>query len=214
MPQKKGLFTKEVDIKISKVLTQIISPVVSSVIGLYVLYKEYIYAYHGPSYSWVITVTGIFFASIGTLYFFLRNGKVSNWDISDRRQRPKVLALFMCYVAILVASTWILGYYEALPFLILFTASLALASVITLYWKVSFHTFAVTLCTMFVLLTYNRPELYFLVILPFITAWTRIVLRKHTPAQAVGGIALALFTTSAWILFPVLKRIVERLTLG
>lgn len=211
MGKIKGFFKKEIDLRIAKIITTVVSPVISSLVGFGVIYKEYVYNYHGLSLSWVGCAIVIVLASIGTLVYFLKSGKVSNWDISDRRQRPKVLALILFYDVVLVALTWLLGYYEALPILILFSLSIGLASFITLFWKVSFHTFSVTLVTLFVLFTYNRLVLYPLLLLPFIVAWTRITLKKHLPMQAIGGIVLALLTTAAWTLFPVLKRVFESL---
>lgn len=212
MPHKKGLFTHEVDEKIAHILTLIISPTVASIVGIIVLYREYIHKYHGLAIPWLMTVGVIFLLTFGTLFYFYKRGQISNLDISDRRQRPKVLALFMVYVCILVAATWIMGYHEAIRILSLFTVSLAFATLITLFWKVSFHTFAVTLCVLFLLLTYSHSFLYLLFILPFVTAWTRIVLRRHTPAQAIGGIALALFTIPAWAFFSLLMELITRIS--
>ncbi len=211
MGKKKGLFTTEVDIKIARILTTAISPVSAALLACVILYREYIVPYHGTSPSWLILVSCIVAATIGTLFFFLRSGKISNWDISDRRQRPKVLLLVLIYDLVLVTGTWILGLSQATAVLILFSFSLGLASLITLVWKVSFHTFSVTLVTMFSLFTFNEYRFYPFLLIPFLIAWTRIVLKKHSPAQAVGGIALAIATTSTWALFPIIKRLLERI---
>lgn len=201
MGKAENLFSRKAGIKIAQILTTVFSPLISALVGAIVLYQSYIYPNYGASIEWLTVVALIFVVSIVTFIYFLKSGNVSNWDISDRKQRPKVLLLIIIYNMVLVLATWQFKLYQALPFLIFFMFSLLLASLITLFWKVSFHTFSITLCMFFMLFTYKRIELIWLVLLPPIIAWTRIILKKHTNAQAIGGILLAILTVSFWELY-------------
>lgn len=186
-------------IRIATVLTRLISPVTATLLGLIVIFREYISTGTDMAYNWLIVALGFVAIAIVTMVIFLRTGIVSNWDITDRKERPKVLFILTGYFAILIVITALLGYTSAVPILSILTASMFVATFITLFWKISFHTFAVTLFTLFVIGTYNEPYLLPLLVLPFITAWTRIVLKRHTQLQAMGGILLGLGVFATWI---------------
>jgi len=181
-------------------LTRAISPLTTSFLAVGIIYREYILPEEGSTHIWLLAAAAILFLSIATMLLFMKLKLVSNWDITDRTQRPKLLAVMLLYLFALVGVTWKLGYTGAIPVLSLLVFSMLVASLITLLWKISFHTFCVTLACLFIIFTYDSPYLYALLIVPWITAATRIYLKKHTPLQAISGILLALTIVLMWVL--------------
>ena len=198
MTQKSNSSQTHIQETAAEILTRILSPITATIVGLAVIYSTYITQAERPGYIWLIAAFGFFVAAILTLVVFYKTGLVSNWDITDRSQRPRFLALISFYIVILLLITYLLGYSEAMPVLTFLALSLVIASVITLFWKISFHTFAVTLCVLLLVVTTNEPYTLFLLILPIITAWTRVTLGKHTQIQAFGGILLGIVMLWMW----------------
>ena len=188
---------------IAEVTTRILSPVTSLLIGIIIVFREYVSTGSHMAYDWLAVAIGMLLLAVGTLIIFMKTGLVSNWDITDRKQRPKFLGLVTVYIVILILITAWMGYVGALPILFLLAIAVAIATAITLFWKVSFHTFAVTLITLLISAKYCENYVYLLLVLPFITAWSRIVLGKHTIYQAFGGIILGIAVMWLWLILPV-----------
>lgn len=186
--------------KTASVLTNIFSPITSSLLLLIILYLKFIPHSLRDTGIWFSITTGSFALAIGVLYFFLKTGQVSNWDITDRSQRPKVFSLFLVLIALILLITSHLGYTHAANYLLLSTIGFGVAFAITLIWKISIHTFSVTLSICILLDIYKKPWMMVLFIIPMITAWTRIHLKKHTFSQAAGGIAIALTIFFFWLI--------------
>lgn len=182
------------------IFTNIFSPITATFLGMLIIYSRYVWSATEQGYDWLITAFIILVLSVGTLIIFMKYKLISDWDITKREQRPKVLALICVYLVILTMVTIYLGYTRAGPILMLMTTGMIFASFITLFWKISFHTFTVTLLVMILFITYKSPLILPLLIIPLITAWTRIYLKKHTWKQALGGILLGLVVGGMWLL--------------
>lgn len=137
----------------------------------------------------------LFFLSIGPFIYIMlgvRLGKLSDMDVSRRSERagPFIFGL------ISVCLGWfalILTHGPALLItLLLLTAISGLVMmVITLWWKISLH--ASSLAGAATMLT----ALYGAIMLPsfallVLVSWSRVVLRRHTPAQVVAGSLLGI----------------------
>lgn len=186
--------------KTASLLTNIFSPVTSSLLMIVILYLKFIPHSLRDTGIWFSITTGSFVLAIGVLYFFLKTGQVSNWDITDRKQRPKVFTLFLMLIVLILLITSHLGYTHAANYLLLLTIGFSVAFAITLVWKISIHTFSVTLSICLLLDIYRKPWIIVFLIVPMITAWTRIYLKKHTFSQAAGGIAVALTIFFFWLI--------------
>jgi len=122
-------------------------------------------------------------------------GWVSDIDLSNREERPIFLLVFV--ISLLAAS--IVLFFLHVPtklFVYVFSGLImtAVTSFITLYWKISFHTAATTsVVTAINILGGLRFAPLFLLI-PII-AWARLVLRKHSLLQVIGGFVVALIIT-------------------
>jgi len=123
-----------------------------------------------------------------TLPFLIlkKMGKISDYEFTDRRERPP----YFISVSMLYGVLSLIIYGFQIPFLSEIALALFLTSAtisfITLFWKISGHMTYSTL--LFCTLAYLFSPSFFLLFLfsPFI-GWSRIVLKKHTLLQVIGG---------------------------
>ncbi|MBI3386054.1 phosphatase PAP2 family protein [Candidatus Gottesmanbacteria bacterium] len=110
---------------------------------------------------------------------------VSNWDITDRRERPKILWTLVIIEAV---GTIAFHLWPVVPILV----SLVGFAIVTQFWKISGHAMAAAFATGTVIAQFGWDFWPVLLIVPLV-AWARVVRRDHTVAQVVVG---ALY---AWI---------------
>jgi len=146
-----------------------------------------------------ITYVSPFLIFIPLIFFAIsfKLGWVSDIDLSDRRQRPVYLIVFIA--GLLIASAILYFLHVPLKFFVYTFSGLVMTVVttfITLFWKISFHTaVATSVVTAIVILGGARYIPLFLLI-PII-GWARVTLKKHTLGQVVGGFLVALIVTEA-----------------
>lgn len=104
---------------------------------------------------------------------------VSDWDITDRRERPKIL---WSLVAIETVCLLVFHLWAMVPILI---AIIGFA-LITHFWKISGHAMAAALATGTVVVTYGWAWWPVLLIVP-IVGWSRVIRKNHTPLQVTAG---------------------------
>ena len=129
--------------------------------------------------SMVIVPLALFFIAWKTKF-------VSNWDVSNRQERPK---LFWPLIAIETISIVVFQLWFLIPMIVAF-AGFAL---ITHFWKISGHTFASALATGILVSRFGWQWWPALLIVPLV-AWSRVVRKNHTITQVIVG---ALY---AWLL--------------
>ncbi|MCQ2069625.1 MAG: hypothetical protein MJZ68_00640 [archaeon] len=116
--------------------------------------------------------------------------KGTNMDIPDRKQRtvPAIAGIIF----------YIMGYFvvtaiDAPHVLTVLMAAYAVCTmfmtIISLYWKISFHAIGMVGPVMSLAMQYG-PFLLLLLLCLFPIGWARYVLRKHTLAQLVAGVSL------------------------
>ncbi len=130
------------------------------------------------------------FLPLGILIFMLVTKRLSDWDITDRKQRPKFfLAVFTVLVLSMAATYWLTGLTVYFWIKLSILAIFAVIILITEFYKISIH---ITMNMLVVILTNFLVSFYFLplvLIIP-VTAWSRYVLKKHTPGQMLAAILL------------------------
>ncbi len=140
--------------------------------------------------KWV-TLIGLpsLFLLLGVFALALRNGTITDWHVSDRRQRLSPL---------LVISALIFGSLPAVllylldgpPFLLAAaTAALALIVVnllITTFWKISQHVSGIALVATLLTLSYGAAAASVLLLVPLV-AWARVRIGAHTVMQTLAG---------------------------
>ena len=123
--------------------------------------------------------------------FAWKTRRVSNWDVSDRRQRPKIL---WTLVGIETMGTIAFQLWPVIPIIIVITVF----TVITHFWKISGHAMAAALATGTLVAHYGFVWWPVLLVVG-VVAWARVVRRDHTLAQVIAG---ALYS---WIVLFVLN---------
>lgn len=144
---------------------------------------------------WVITVIGI---SAAPLLFILRGvhlGHLSDHHVSIREQRLVPLLFALGCVACVFILLLIL--HASYPLLATVTAVLTICTigtVITRYWKISFHLVGMAGAVMVLWILFG-PLAALLTPLVLLVAWARWRVGAHTPLQALAGMVLAVSVT-------------------
>lgn len=127
----------------------------------------------------------------------------TNWDVSDRPKRVKMLVLLMGFSVLLFLSFLFWQNAELITFCIGLLAWLFGFSIITLKTKISGHMGVLTLALGLLASWYGNGWYTLFLLLP-IVAWSRVYLKRHTMIEVVGGtlysiVVLMLFR--AWSLW-------------
>ena len=104
---------------------------------------------------------------------------VSDWDMRDRRERPKIVWPLVVIegVCVMIFHLW---------FLVPIFVSIVGFAVITHFWKISGHAMAAALATGIVVVTYGWAWWPVLLIVP-IVGWSRVIRKNHTTLQVIAG---------------------------
>ena len=142
----------------------------------------------------VVLVGGMIVPPMLLLFWAVRTKKVSNWDISDRRQRVWAFLLFFLFLFFDVFIIKALHNEALSQLFILFIVSFIGTFCITLFWKISGHVSTLALVIGMILHWYGFSWWPLLLLLPFLS-WSRVVLKRHTVAQTIGGSIYGLLVT-------------------
>ena len=124
------------------------------------------------------------------LYIAIKKKIVSNWDISNRMQRPRVL---IAVLVLEVVNVFLLrGIIDPFLFRMFLFISVIMTgfTAVTFYWKISGHTCMSALATGLAVLWYGWSWWPFFLIVPLL-GWARVYRHDHTVAQAVVGAVYA-----------------------
>ena len=116
---------------------------------------------------------------------------VSNWDVSKRRERPKILWTLL---GIEIIASGMLKTTVTFPVLLV----LAGFTLITHFWKMSGHTVAASLFTGYVIIRFGWGWWPVLLLVPLV-GWARVIRKDHTVLQVTAG---ALYS---WILLVIAR---------
>ncbi len=126
-------------------------------------------------------------------------GKICDLHMPKRKERIIPL-IFINLIA--VSGFFLLWLVPATPLLktvyTIYITGLITLSIISLLWKISFHTSYVTIFAIVFITVYGKWGLFALLLIP-VMIWARTELKRHTIAQAAGGV-VATFAVSFIIL--------------
>jgi membrane-associated phospholipid phosphatase len=97
----------------------------------------------------------------------------------------------------------LIGMEETARYLLTVTFGFTVVFSLTLVWKVSIHAFSMTQAVLFLIIFFPSPLSILTVILPIVTAWSRVKLKRHTLKQVIGGILLAIVIYVPLLLSPI-----------
>jgi len=191
---------------ISHVISTVFQPLLMPTYGVMLLFA---YTYFGVVYShkfWQIVTPVLFFSFLipGLLIYMLyRIGILSDLSLKVRKER-----FYPYFITVLSYSTLMIYYYRMqMPkwFLMMIAASIAImliAILITLIWKISAHMFGIGGIiggVMSISYFVERSNPYYLFMILLIIAGmigtSRLILKRHTLGQVIGGFLLG-FTVS------------------
>ncbi|SCF04567.1 hypothetical protein GA0074695_3087 [Micromonospora viridifaciens] len=127
---------------------------------------------------------------VGVIVHGVRRGRLSDRHVGDRTQRARPLLTGLASVAVGMALLVALrAPVELFATIVVIFVVGAACTVVNHWWKLSIHA-AVAAATAAVLVSLHGPALHAGWLLVAAVAWSRVVLRDHTWAQVVAGIAL------------------------
>jgi len=104
---------------------------------------------------------------------------ISNWDVSDRKERPKIL---WAIVVIEAASVIIFHVWSLTPII----CAIIGFSIITHFWKMSGHAMGAAYATGLIIKLFGWGWWPILLIVPLV-GWARVVTKNHTVTQVIAG---------------------------
>lgn len=139
------------------------------------------------------------------LLWQLKQGQITDVDIYFRHQRRESLLVTILGVAL----SWLALYWSGAPPSMLLLASMGVVQwigilLVTLRWKISIHATTAAAVAVFLLAEFQSVAWPAALLVPLI-AWSRVKLRRHTPAQVLAGITAGILSfLLAWELTSVL----------
>lgn len=199
---------KQISLFISSIFQPLLMPIYS--VALLFIYTQFRFIYANHFFS-IITPTILFtFLVPGILiYIMMRIGIITDLTLPKRSDRFAPYAIAILSFGFLIFYFYRLG----LPtwFLMMLAASIIVmlvASIITLWWKISAHMFGISGLVggvMSVCYFVEKTNPFYLFMLLFIISGmvgtSRIILKRHTPGQVYAGFALGFLVSfgCVWI---------------
>ena len=135
----------------------------------------------------VIFLAVIPYMAILLLY---KSGKVSDIQIPKRKERLfPLLIVNTCVIAGFFVLIYVQPEKLLLSVYMIYLLVLPVISIITLFWKISFHASYITLFSIVYLIVFGKWAILTIPLIPLV-GWSRIKLKRHTLAQVLGGIAV------------------------
>jgi PAP2 superfamily. len=156
-------------------------------------------AWHTGSVGWGVAMA-VFASGIPVAYIVrgVRRGRFTDRHIMVREHRPAVIVA--AAVSVVAGLALMLAFdapRDLIALVVAMLAGLALTLVVTVWWgKASVHT-AVAAGTAVTLVLVFGPWLHLSWLVVGLVAWSRVVLKEHTVAQTIVGIALGALAAGA-----------------
>lgn len=183
-------------ISVSKVISNFFNPLVSLVI--------YFFYYSYQNYSWeqatkkFLPILLLLIIPIAIwIYKNVKNGKYSNMDVSNRRQRHSL------YIFIIIATVVFLGvdfylHKEMDWTVFMLCILLILMQVSNFFIKSSMHTsLNIYVAALFFAIQPVIGIIWFL--LAILIGVTRVILKRHTPKEVLSGAGIAFFVSLIYL---------------
>ncbi len=141
----------------------------------------------------LLIVTGI---PLAYLTLGKRRGWVSDFEMSQRGERPRFIAVSLSSDALALIGLSAFGGPHLLRVMVLTYLCLgATMFTISSFWKISLHMVGVGGFSTALVFVFGAPALVAFLSLPLV-AWARWQRRKHTPAQLIAGALAGILITA------------------
>jgi len=139
-----------------------------------------------------LIVIGVFLPVIIKMYLNSKNGRYTNFDVSDRAQRQSWYYLPIILLLILTIILFVTDQPRALCLSVLFALVLLTASqLINYYIKSSLHV-AFHIFLSFLIIPLDTTTGLILLVFTIFIAWARLTLKRHTLKEIISGTVLGL----------------------
>jgi len=145
----------------------------------------------------------VLLAMVAPLVFLIwqvRQGHITDLDIHFRTQRKGSLLVTMSGLAL----TWLLMNLGGAPPILRFMVGAGLLMwvaiyLVTLRWKISIHAASISEMGFFLVWGLGLSAAPALLVIP-VVGWSRVKLRRHTPAQVIAGTGLGCLAVAVAVL--------------
>ncbi len=199
---------KQISLFISSIFQPLLMPIYSVALLFVYTYFRFVYASH--FFSLLIPTVLFTFLIPGVLiYIMMRVGIISDLSLPKRSDR------FAPYAVAILSFGFLIYYFYKLGlptwFLMMLGASIIvmlMATIITLWWKISAHMFGISsliggVMAVCYFVEKSNPSYLFMVLflLAGMVGTSRIILKRHTPGQVYAGFLLGFMVSFAcvWI---------------
>jgi hypothetical protein len=175
-------------------VSHLVNPPVAGILAMIVFIIE---TTPTPSrvFLWMTLVLPFIFSPpLAYIFWLVRRGELADMHMPDRRSRLKPLGMMLAWAGICLL---LLGYWHAPPILLflllIMVGYVAVLSTITMFWKISFHSTAISAAASIGLIT-GGITLWSvsIVLLVPVVGWARVYLGRHTLRQTVAGCVLGI----------------------
>jgi membrane-associated phospholipid phosphatase len=150
------------------------------------------------SYVWYVSYLLILSVAIWVARLRFMKTLHTNWDVSSRPKRVRLLLLLLGFSVLFFSSLWFFGSMALMKLSGTFFLWLLGFFLITLKVKISGHMAVLTLLLGYTTTWYGVMLLPSLLLLP-IVGWSRVVLKRHTMGEVIGGFLYSVIFYEAWI---------------
>ncbi len=199
---------KQISLFISSIFQPLLMPIYSVALLFVYTYFRFVYANH--FFSLLIPTVLFTFLIPGVLiYIMMRVGIISDLSLPKRSDR------FAPYAVAILSFGFLIYYFHKLGlpiwFLMMLGASIIvmlMATIITLWWKISAHMFGISsllggVMAVCYFVEKSNPSYLFMVLflLSGMVGTSRIILKRHTPGQVYAGFFLGFMVSfvCVWI---------------
>ncbi|MHC6591866.1 phosphatase PAP2 family protein [Arthrobacter sp. C152] len=121
------------------------------------------------------------------LLVLVRQGKVTDHHVSDRKQRAPVLLMALgCIVVGLLLLSAVGAPQSVIAMVLAVVGGVAVLAAVSPFWKMSGHAAAISCSAVVAVLMLGAAWAPLLLLIPAV-GWSRVVLRAHSVAQVVAG---------------------------
>jgi membrane-associated phospholipid phosphatase len=172
-------------------LSDIFNPITGIAITAAILTAVYTPATFDEWAWFLFALLALTSAPVLCLFVLVKRGEIMDIHIPERKARLKPLAFTLLWLALWTALFPLLGMTEVFVFLLkgvlLLFAGLRL---VTLVWKISFHTAMISMSAAVVAVAANVSIVWVVttILLVLLVVWARVYLQRHTFAQALVGV--------------------------
>lgn len=157
--------------------------------------------------SMLLTIAVFIFVMIAPSVFVvlvaLKKKTLSNWDMSVREERIRLVPIIFFFLFLGTVMLWLLGVSQVMQFCMFMLLAFAGFVIITFWFKISGHMIVATACMTCLSVWYPGYAAFFIGLLPLL-GWSRVVLKRHTVMQVVTGFMYGALVGCVGILFHLL----------